>query len=390
MKGRDKAKICVITGSRADYGLLVEPMRCIANTEDLRLQLCVTGSHLSPDFGETWREIEQDGFVIDRRVDLELSGDAAEEVSAAMGRAVAGFTVAFAELVPTVVVVLGDRYEMLGAAIAAALKGLRIVHLCGGDVTEGAVDDSFRHCITKLAHVHCVTNADAARRVTQLGEMPENVFITGSPGLDQLGRFTASKREQFLAGLELEDDRPLVLVSYHPTTLSGTSPEIEADVVVSALDRLGPEIQVLFTGSNADVGGKRIAARFRAFAESREDVRYVENFGTQRYFDALTHCDVLVGNSSSGYYEAPSFGIPTVNVGDRQTGRIAASSVQSCALDVNEVWDAVQTALVRGRVKAENPYGDGASSPRIRQAIRYALTLTAPVRKRFYNLEVIA
>lgn len=378
-------KICVVTGSRADYGLLYWPMRLIAEDDDFELQVVVTGMHLSPAFGETWCQIEADGFAIASKVEMLLASDSPVAVAKSVGLGVIGFADTFERLRPDLLMVLGDRFEILAAVQAAMFARIPVAHVCGGDVTEGAFDESIRHAITKMAHVHFPTNADAAGRLLAMGESPEHVHTVGSPGLDRIRRMTFMAREVFFDTLRVTHRARNLLVVFHPATLDSGDPLAQLEELLAALDTLGPEVGLLITGANADTAGQRINARLQAFAESHPSAAFRLSLGSELFINALQHVDAIVGNSSSGLYEAPSFGIPTVNIGDRQKGRLRAASVIDCEPEREAIRAAVDNALTRGRKPTVNPYGDGHTAERILDILNRIPDFGGLIRKPFFD-----
>lgn len=384
-------RACVVTGSRADYGLLTWPMRALRDAPDFQLQVVASGMHLAPQFGDTWRDIVADGFALDARVEMLVSGDSPVAVAKSLGLGVIGFADALASLAPDFVVLLGDRYETLAAAQAALLLGVPVVHLCGGDITEGIVDESIRHAITKLSHLHCVTNVEAARRVRQMGEDPARIHLTGSPGLDHCAHFQPLPRDAFVKELGLGPCARLFLVTYHPVIQGNTdNTDNNDDTAVSgllaALAALPVEDGLILTGANADAGGQAINDRLRAFAEGRANTVFQVSLGHRLYFNALHHCNAVLGNSSSGLYEAPSFRVPTINIGDRQKGRLRAASVVDCAPEPQAILSALTRGLALDLTDVTNPYGDGHAAPRIVEAMRRAPPRATLLRKGFQFL----
>jgi UDP-hydrolysing UDP-N-acetyl-D-glucosamine 2-epimerase len=340
-----RRRICVVTGTRADYGLLRWLMAEIRADARLQLQLVATGTHLERAFGATARAIEADGFVIDRRVRLHLSGDSTRDVTRAAGRAVTGIGEAFAQLRPDVVVLLGDRYEALAAAQAALYARIPLAHIHGGETTLGAVDESIRHAITKLAQLHFVAAPEYRRRVIQLGEAPARVFCFGAIGGDNFRRLSLLSRAELARALGITLPAPLFLVTYHPVTLgaAGYSPARATRELLAALDTF-PQASFLLCGSNADAGHAAIAPLLQGFAKRHAGrALYTPSLGQLRYLSALRAAAAVVGNSSSGLIEAPLCGTPTVNLGDRQRGRLRAPSV----IDCREERDAIARALRR-------------------------------------------
>jgi len=383
--GQQTRRICVVTGSRADYGLLTYPMRAIANHPQLQLQVAATGMHLAPDLGDTQRQIEADGFTIDARVESLLSGDSAVAVTKSIGLGTIGFADAFDRLQPDIVVLLGDRYEVLAAAQAALIAGVPVAHLCGGDTTEGAFDEMIRHAITKMAHLHLVTNDQAALRVRQMGEDPAHIHNVGSPGLDAIRHADMLPWAEFWASLPMSPRHRNLLVSIHPATLGGAGRD-DAGALLDALATFDDSMGFLITGSNADTAGRALNTRLKEFAAARPNACFVQSLGSRRYISAMRHCDALVGNSSSGLYEAPSLGIRTIDIGDRQKGRLRGDSVIWSPGEPTSIRRAIESALALGRGAFQNPYGDGYASDRIVRVLCEAPSSTDLLRKPFFDL----
>ena len=379
--------VAAVTGSRADWGLLSPVLQAIRAEPEFELKLVVTGAHLDPAFGLTVEDITGAGFPVAARVPASGAGDDGRAVGRATGQGLAGFAEVLPSLSADLLLLLGDRYEILAAATAALFARLPLAHLCGGDVTEGAFDEAIRHAVTKMAHLHFVTNADAARRVRQLGEDPASVHLVGSPALDRLRTFEAVPREAFLAEVGLPVRQHLVLVSFHPVTLDAVPSIVQLEELLAVLDDIGDEHAILLTGANADTEGRGLNERLRAFAAARPGRSFRQSLGHELYFSALSHAAVLIGNSSSGLYEAPSFRLPTVNIGDRQKGRLRAASVVDCAPRRDAIAAALQRARRLDCTDVVNPYGDGRATERIMDVLR---TLDDPKRllkKRFFDLE---
>lgn len=384
-------RICVVTGTRAEYGLLRGVIDGIRAAPDLDLMLIATGMHLSPEFGLTYREIEGDGHRIDERVEILLSSDSATGVGKAIGLGVIGFTDAFARLAPDMVVVLGDRFEILAAATAALIHGIPIAHIHGGESTEGAFDEAIRHSVTKMSHLHFVAAAPYRDRVIQLGEDPARVHLVGGLGVDAIRRLTLLDRDALRDGLGCRFDGTTLLVTFHPATLDRASPADQFAELLDALDDV-PDAELIFTLPNADTGGRHLIEMTQDYAQRRDNVHAFASLGQLRYLSCLAAVDAVVGNSSSGLIEAPSFGIGTVNIGDRQAGRLKADSVIDCAPQRDAIRAAIQEALspaFRARAAAvSNPYGNGGASVAIVDLLR-----TAPLddlrTKRFHDLPVL-
>lgn len=379
-----KRTICVATSGRADYGLLLWPMRAIAEADDLGLQVLVTGAHLEPRFGLTVGEIESDGFAIDARVPMGLDGDDPQTLAAASARLLTGAAEALSRLQPDLLIVLGDRYETLALVQAATLLRLPVAHVAGGEVTEGAFDEGLRHAITKLSHLHLVTHDDARRRVVQLGEDPTRVRVVGNPGLDRLRRDPPLSDEALQARL----GRPLgvrnVLATFHPVTVAADHGLSELRALLAALSDLPPETTIWWTRANADPGGRAVNAEVEAWAAGRLHVQIRDALGAA-YLPLMARCEAVVGNSSSGLLEAPSVRVPTVNIGDRQASRTAGPSVIHARADRADIAQALARAFARDVPSFDNPYGDGHSSVRIVEALRAAPLRDHLIRKRFHD-----
>ena len=370
-------KICVFTGSRADYGLLAPLMRLIEADPRLELQVLVSGAHLEAEFGETKREIEADGFRIDRRVEMRLVGDRPVDLVRSMARCLGGCAEAFDSLKPDIVVLLGDRYEVLAAAEAAMLLRLPIAHIHGGEITEGAIDDAIRHAITKMAHLHFAATEIYRKRILQLGEQPDRVRSVGAIGLDKLAQFQPMSREAFASTTGFVFRPQNLLVSYHPVTLEeAPSASSGVEELLAALDHFDGA-GVLITAANADAGGKTINEALRAWvARNRSRAMFTNSLGYRLYFSALSLFDALIGNSSSGIIEAPSLGCPTINIGSRQRGRLRAPSIIDCGPARSEIIGGIERALSaewrRIADQRRNPYGSGNASATICEVLATA------------------
>lgn len=378
-------RICVATSGRADYGLLTWPMRDIAAADGLSLQLLVTGTHLEDRHGMTVGQIEADGFTIDARVPMDLTADDPVGLAHSSALGLTGAVEALQRLKPDMLMLLGDRFETLALAQAAMLSGVPIAHIGGGDVTEGAIDEGVRHAITKLSHLHLVTHQDAARRVFRMGEAPDRVHVVGNPGLDMLTRAPAMAHD----ALEARLGRPLgarnLLVTFHPVTTSPDKGLAELDALLTALKPL-TDVTLWITRANADPGGMAFNAAFEAFAAGRNNVSLHDALGPA-YLPLLAACDAVVGNSSSGLAEAPSVRTPTVDIGLRQAGRLAGSSVLHAEAEPAAISAAIARAMAGDVPGFDNPYGDGHSSARIVQAILSAPPRDILLRKRFFDGE---
>jgi GDP/UDP-N,N'-diacetylbacillosamine 2-epimerase (hydrolysing) len=381
-------RVCVITGSRAEYGLLGPLMQKINKDPQFLLQLIVTGMHLSPEFGSTFLEIEADGFRIDRKVEILLSSDTGIGMGKSVGLGVISFVDAFAELKPDLVIVLGDRFEILAAVTAALFVHTPILHLHGGEVTEGALDDSMRHAITKMSHVHCVATEEYRQRVIQLGEQPEKVYCVGGLGVDAIQQTQVVDRDELEVALDFKFRSRNLLVTFHPTTLSDVPVESQVSELLAALEDLS-DTGLIFTLPNADAGGRKVITKLQSFVAAHPNARAYPSLGQQRYLSCMAHCDGVIGNSSSGLLEAPTLKKGSINIGERQHGRLQASSVINCRAERSEIKIAIQKlyspAFYAILADVKNPYGDGGASTRIVDIIK-ALDFDGILQKSFYNL----
>lgn len=377
-------KICVVTGTRADYGLLYWLMREIEESSCFELQVVVTGMHLSPEFGSTWEVIRDDGFSISAKIPISLADDGPADIARATGEATMGFANVLGDLSPDLLVLLGDRYEALAASTAASIHCLPIAHFHGGETTEGAFDEAFRHAITKMSYLHFTSAEEHRRRVIQLGEVPERVFNVGAMGLDNIAKCELLERETFEEAIGFSLNEENVLVTFHPVTLEKNSGDQFA-MLLAALEAR-PELGVIFTKPNSDSGNHAISRQIDEFVAAHPDRSVAHtNLGQLRYLSALKHVDAVVGNSSSGLIEVPCFGIATVNIGGRQKGRLAGSSVLHCEVTAEAIGQALKQALEQDFSAAENPYGTAGAAERS-IAILKSQALDGTVRKLFFDL----
>jgi len=379
-------RIGVVTVSRSDYGHLRPVLEALRRAPDLELLLLVAGMHLASEFGLTVRDIEADGFPISARVEMLGGGDTPEAVAAATGRGVAGFGEAFARLRPDVVVVLGDRFEMLAAAVAALPFALPVAHIHGGEVSEGAMDNQIRHAITKLAHLHFASAEPHARRIAAMGEEPWRIHTVGAPGLDRLATTEPLPRAALARELGLPEAGPWLLVTFHPVTLEYRDTAAHIDELLAALEKTDGFIVITYP--NADTAGRLIIERIEEFAGRHpRRCRLAKSLGERLYLSLLRHADLMIGNSSSGLIEAPTFGLPVVNVGSRQRGRLRGANVidvEPLREDILRGIEAAQALPFRVRARAAaNPYGDGHAAPRVVDVLRSVPIDARLVQKRF-------
>lgn len=382
-------KICFVTGTRAEYGLLSRLMRLVADDKDLQLQIIATNMHLMPEYGETYKEIEADGFHIDRKVYMNKPTDDATGIIVSMAEEMKGMNDALIKLNPDILVILGDRYEMLVVATVAMLRRIPIAHLHGGEISEGAVDDSIRHSITKMSSLHFTSTEEYRRRVIQMGEQPERVFYVGAIGVENLKQVPLMSKQDLETSLNFTFNGNTILVTYHPVTLGNCSPKDEINDFLLALDAF-PSLKVLFTMPNSDEGGEVIHRSIENYC-NRNDERCgcYSSLGMRRYLSALQYVTAVAGNSSSGLLEVPSAHIPTLNIGDRQKGRIHGKSVLDCGSDTNSIIAGLNTVLSDEfreiARRAMNPYEEENTA----QSVFYIIS-TYPLdklrQKKFYNL----
>jgi UDP-hydrolysing UDP-N-acetyl-D-glucosamine 2-epimerase len=376
-------RIMAVTGSRADWGYLSVPLSLMRNDPAFRLSLVVTGQHLDTRSGNTIDAIRAEGFDITACVDMMLEDDTPRAVTKSLGLGVEQFAAVVDDHKPELMILLGDRYEILGAAMAALLHRIPIAHLAGGDISEGAIDDAIRHAITKLSHLHFPTNADAAARIAQMGEDPSRIHAVGSTGLDRLLQVPIMGREEFFRTIAFVPQEKNLLVTMHPVTLAA-NPLADADAMLAAVESY-PDTGLIFTGSNADSNGRELTAKIIGFVERRNNVVFCPSLGTTLYVNALAHCNAVVGNSSSGLYEAPSMRVPTVNIGSRQDGRLRARSVIDTVAEPDAIRTAISAALALDCSDTVNPFGDGRASHRILAVLREIEDPFQLLKKRFYR-----
>ena len=381
-------KICVITGTRAEYGLLRWVMQGIKDDHELTLQVIATGMHLSPEFGLTYREIEKDGFQIDRKVEMLTSSDTPVGIAKSMGLGLIGFADALIELRPDLIVVLGDRFEIFSAVADALVARIPVAHLHGGETTEGAFDEALRHSITKMSHLHFVAAKEYRQRVIQLGEQPERVFLVGGLGVDNIKRLNLLDRAELEASLDFKLGQKNLLITFHPVTLENSTAADQMDELFAALAEL-KDTKLIFTMPNADTDGRALIKMVEQFVAQHPNARAYTSLGQLRYLSCIAQVDGVVGNSSSGLAEVPSFKKGTINIGDRQRGRLHAESVISCEPNRSDITASLQK-LYSPNFQASlnqvaNPYGEGGASKLVVETIKQ-YSIDGIAKKAFYDL----
>ncbi len=361
-------KICVVTGTRAEYGLLRWVMQGIKDDPELTLQIVVTGMHLSPEFGLTYREIELDGFRIDRKVEMLTSSDTSVGIAKSMGLGLIGFADALNDLKPDLMVVLGDRFEIFSAVAAALVAQIPVAHLHGGESTEGAFDEAIRHSITKMSHLHFVAAEEYRQRVMQLGENPEHVHLVGGLGIDNINRLKLLDRSELETLLGFEFGQKSLLITFHPATLEAATAAAEMSELLAALADL-KDTQLIFTMPNADTDSRELIRLVEQFTTRHPNACAFTSLGHLRYLSCVAQVDGVIGNSSSGLLEVPSFRKGTINIGDRQQGRLQAGSVINCKpsrLDIASALGKLYSAEFQAALsQVRNPYGEGGASKRV-------------------------
>ncbi|MFH1846208.1 MAG: UDP-N-acetylglucosamine 2-epimerase [Candidatus Omnitrophota bacterium] len=383
-----KRKICVVTGSRAEYGHLYWLLRAVEEDPSLKLQTVITGTHLSPEFGSTIDEIKKDGFGISGKVKILSSADKEEEMTKSIGRGMKGFTDILKKLNPDIVVILGDRFEVFSAAIAAYVLRIPVAHIHGGELTEGALDEGFRHSITKMASIHFPAAKIYADRIIRMGESPQRVFAFGAPGLDNIRGLDLLTKKELEDSLGFKIEKPTAVVTYHPVTLEKNTASVQMEELLSALDSF--DMRIIFTMPNADTGYKVITGKIKKYAaKNKKHVKVFTSLGQIRYLSLLKYADLMVGNSSSGIVEAPSFRLPVVNIGDRQKGRIKPDNVIDCGYSSSEIKKAVKKALsplfIGSLAKMKNPYGTENVSVRIKDKLKKIKLGEGLIKKEFFD-----
>lgn len=385
-----KKKICVVTGTRAEYGLLKPIIVKLVASPVFEPQVVVTGAHLSLEFGLTYQEIEKDGIAIHKKIEILLSSDTPAAVSKSMGLALISFAEYFADSRPDAVLLLGDRYEILAVACAAMNEEIPIIHLHGGETTEGAVDEAVRHAVTKMSYLHMASTEDYQRRIIQMGENPDRVFCVGAMGVENAMHAKLMEKGELERDLQIKLDVPYGVVTFHPVTLEKDSSRAQVEELLEALEEF-PDWKFLMTKANADKGGRVINQMLESYASSHAKVKVYDSLGMARYLSAVKYSHMVIGNSSSGLIETPSFHVPTVNIGDRQKGRIRSDSVIDCLPIKSNIVEAMRKAYSKEfrdkLVNTKNPYGDGETSNKIVRILEEALwNEKINLKKKFWDI----
>ena len=386
-----KRKICIVTGSRAEYGLLYWLIKEVKSDQDLELQLIVTGMHISSEFDLTYKEIEKD-FKIDKKIDMDLSSDTSEGILRSMGVGQTSISEAYNELKPDIIVVLGDRYEIFSAACAAMITKIPIAHIHGGEITEGSWDDTIRHCITKMSHLHFTAADEYYKRVIQLGEAPRKVFKVGGAGIENIKRLKLLSREEFEKSINFKLNIKNILVAFHPVTLEKNTSKKQFHEILDSIDKL-EDTNIILTKSNSDTDGRIINQLIDEYTDKNSNKSLgISSLGQLNYLSTLQYIDFIIGNSSSGLLEAPSFKIGTINIGDRQKGRIKAESVVDCLPDKKDIEEAIKKIYSNEFQKklknVNNPYegGEGYASQKIVKILK-TVPLDDILKKVFFNVK---
>lgn len=387
-----KRKICVVTGSRAEYGLLYWLLKEIESDKKLELQLIVTGMHLSPEFGLTYKEIEKD-FKIKKKININLTSDTAKGISRSMSIAQSSFSIAYNQLKPDILVVLGDRYEIFSAAISAMIARIPIAHIHGGEATEGLIDEAIRHCITKMSHIHFSATKEYSKRIMQLGEHPKRVFNVGGMGIENIKRLKLLNKKKFEKLINFKLGKKNILVTFHPVTLDKNTSKIHFQELLSAIDKL-KDTNIIFTKANSDTDGKVINKMIDNYTKKNSKKSFaITSLGQLKYLSALQYMDFIIGNSSSGLLEAPSFKLGTINIGDRQDGRIKAKSIIDCLPNQKSISKAIKIVYSKkfkhSLKKIQNPYSNNIceyASKKIVEVLK-SIQLENILKKKFFDIK---
>jgi GDP/UDP-N,N'-diacetylbacillosamine 2-epimerase (hydrolysing) len=385
-----KKIISILTATRAEYGLLKPIIKKLNMIEEFDIKIVATGMHLSHEFGMTYQEIEQDGFTIHKKIEILRDGDTSTGISKAMGHAMFGFSEYFEDLKPDLLIVLGDRYETLAVCCAAMNARIPIAHLYGGETTEGAIDEAIRHAITKMSYLHFTSTAEYRKRVIQLGESPDRVFQVGAIGIENILNVDLLSKAELAKSININLEKPYAVITFHPSTLEEESVMKQFNELLKACNE-HKELNYIFTKANADANGRIINKLIDKYAYENENVTSFTSLGMLRYLSTLKYCKMVIGNSSSGLIEAPSFGIPTINIGDRQKGRLCSDSVIHCTADEHVITKSIDLALSNEfqekAKRTNNPYGDGKTSDKIVEVLKYYMIIDKiNLKKQFYNI----
>jgi len=387
-----KRKICFVTGARAEYGLLYWLMKGVSIDDALELQVVVTGMHLSKEFGNTYQQIEEDGFIIDKKVDISLTSDTEVAISKSMGIGIIGFADVFNKLEPDLIVVLGDRFEIFSAVSAAMIAKIPVAHLHGGESTEGVIDEPIRHSITKMSHLHFAATNEYRNRIIQLGEHPDRVFNVGGLGIDNINKLKLLSRSEFENAINFELGDKNILVTFHPVTLEESTSKIQFQALLDSISELS-NTKIIFTKANSDTDGRVINSMIDEYIARHDNTVAFKSMGQLNYLSALKFMDAVVGNSSSGLIEAPSFKIGTIDIGDRQKGRIKAKSIISCSPNKESIDNALVKLYSKGfqdiTNNVVNLYGEGGASKKVLKVIKDT-SLENIVKKSFYDLQCVS
>lgn len=382
-------KICVVTGSRAEYSLLKPIMNTIKNDKELILQTVVTGSHLSSEFGLTYKFIEEDNFFIDEKVEMLLSSDTKIGINKSIGLAIISFGEVFERLKPDLLIILGDRYEILAACVSAIVCNIKIAHIHGGEITEGAIDDAIRHSITKMSNLHFTSTEEYRKRVIQLGEQPETVFNVGAIGVENISKLNLLSKEELENKLNFKIKKNTILFTFHPVTLEQKSSKEQFQIILNAINNI-KNLNIIFTKVNADTDGRIINEMIDNYVKENKNTICFDTMGQLNYFSALQFVDAVVGNSSSGIIEVPSFNIPTVNIGIRQKGRVYSKCVINCDIDEIQIENAINLALsndFKEEIKnIKNPYEKQNTCENIIFELKNFLSKAFYNNKKFYDI----
>ncbi|MDF2944238.1 MAG: UDP-N-acetyl glucosamine 2-epimerase [Herbinix sp.] len=386
-------RVCIVTATRAEYGLLKNLISSLINLSKYEVKIVATGMHLSPEFGQTYKEIEEDGFQIDEKIEILLSADTSSAISKSMGIALIGFADYFERKKPDLLILLGDRYETLAVCCAALNSRIPIAHIHGGETTEGAIDEAIRHAVSKMSYLHFTTTQEYRNRVIQLGETPDRVFTVGALGVENIYKTQLLDKSEVEQILGITTDTPYTLLTFHPVTLEYGTALSQFTEIILALDKVD-NIKVVITKANADADG-RVINKMIDDLSTKDPNKYkaFTSLGALKYLSAMKYCSFVIGNTSSGIIEAPSFKIPTINIGDRQRGRAQAASVINCKPISTEISDAIQKVFSAEFQKQlqqiENPYGDGTASEKITHVIdNYLDNNKLDIKKVFYNINM--